>query len=338
MNKKLKVIIGIIITMVVLWLIFFLVDYVRVLNFKEPIFVIKGEILMDGGSYKGYGLGYRVEVEKRDTVEYGTCLEKVEMYMLNKFIAGNVSNINEAEQEIQTNEKQNNVVIIKNDKIENENLIDTYLESSKTDGMELNIIDEDKNICIKYIAPTEPQSGENGYDIGDGSMETRKKIFGYYIYSVDGEIKGEFTNIDHKIARGIGNGKVTLYFNAEAIDYIQIPTICDYDLDSSNYIEKFKLTYRQRKDLGINEIFNYGEYKVKTFGGNVSITIDGDMVYELEDALNQKIITPDDIINQAKLDFKYGVCQEDYYSDGGSIEYKYWGKETRTNSIYNLKT
>ena len=62
------------------------------------------------------------------------------------------------------------------------------------------------------------------------------------------------------------------------------------------------------------------------------------MVYELEDALNQKIITPDDIINQAKLDFKYGVCQEDYYSDGGSIEYKYWGKGPRANSIYNLKT
>ena len=56
MNKKLKIIIGIIITIVVLWLIFFLVDYIRVLNFKEPIFVIKGEVLKDGGSYKGYGL------------------------------------------------------------------------------------------------------------------------------------------------------------------------------------------------------------------------------------------------------------------------------------------
>ena len=204
--------------------------------------------------------------------------------------------------------------------------------------MELNIIDEDKNICIKYVAPTEPQSGENGYDIGDGSMETRKKIFGYYIYSINGETKGEYTDIDHEIKRGIGNGKVTLYFDAETIDYVKIPTICDYDLDSSNYSEKFKLTYRQRKDLGRNEIFDYGEYKIKTFGGNVSITIDDDMVYELEAALNQKIITPDDIINQAKLDFKYGVCQEAYYSDGGSTEYKYWGKEPRTNSIYNLKT
>ena len=241
----------------------------------------------------------------------------------------NYNEINELKQNFESseNEEKNDVVIIKNNKIENENLIDNYIESSKTDGMELNILDEDKNICIKYVAPTEPQSGENGYDIGDGSMETRKKVFGYYIHSVNGEIKGEYTDIDHEIKRGIGNEKVTLYFNADSIDYVEIPTICDYDLDSSNYSEKFKLTYSQRKDLGINEIFDYGEYKVKTFGGDVTITIDGDMVYKLEDALNQKIITPDDIVNQAKLDFKYGVCRNLYYEDGGSTEYQYWGKE-----------
>ena len=70
MNKKLKIIVGIIISIIILWMIIFLIDYTRVSHFKEPIFVIKGEVL-------------------------------------------NVSNINEAEQEIQTNEKQNNIVIIK---------------------------------------------------------------------------------------------------------------------------------------------------------------------------------------------------------------------------------
>ena len=36
----------------------------------------------------------------------------------------------------------------------------------------------------------------------------------------------------------------------------------------------------QRKDLGIKEVFDYGEYKVKTFGGDVTLlklnTLDGD--------------------------------------------------------------
>lgn len=248
------------------------------------------------------------------------------------FIISQKSNYNETNDLKQNflsseNEEKNNVVIIKNNKIKNEDLIDNYIESSKTDGMELNIIDEDKNICIKYVAPTEPQSGENGYDIGDGSMETRKKIFGYYIHFENGEIKGEYTDIDHEIKRGVGNGKVTLYFNAEAIDYVKIPTICDYDIDSSNYSEKFNLKYMQRKDLGIKEVFDYGEYKVKTFSGDVTIIIDGDMVYKLEDALNQKVITPDDIINQAIIDYKYGVCRKAYYKDGGSTEYQYWGKD-----------
>ena len=56
MNKSLKIIIGILISLLIIWAIIFLVDYVRVSNFKEPIFVIHTNILKDGGSYTGYGL------------------------------------------------------------------------------------------------------------------------------------------------------------------------------------------------------------------------------------------------------------------------------------------
>ena len=113
------------------------------------------------------------------------------------------------------------VVMIKDGKIFNEDIIDNFIEAKKTDGMELNIIDEDKNICIRYVAPTEPQSGENGYDIGDGSFATRKKIFGYYILYKDGE-EYEFTDIEHSVARYISDDKVVLYFDAPLIEYIEI--------------------------------------------------------------------------------------------------------------------
>lgn len=62
------------------------------------------------------------------------------------------------------------------------------------------------------------------------------------------------------------------------------------------------------------------------------------MVYKLEDALNQKIITPDDIINQAKMDFKYGLCQEVYYQDGGSTEYRYYKQPQYTILKFNTLT
>lgn len=56
MNKGLKIVMGILITLLILWAIMFLVDYIRVSNFEEPIFVIHTNILKDGGSYIGYGL------------------------------------------------------------------------------------------------------------------------------------------------------------------------------------------------------------------------------------------------------------------------------------------
>ena len=47
------------------------------------------------------------------------------------------------------------------------------------------------------------------------------------------------------------------------------------------------------------------------------------MVYNLEDALKQKVITPNDILEQSKTDGKYGICDGDSYYDGGSMEYRY---------------
>lgn len=91
MKKSVKILIGVIITLILLWGIVFSVDFFRCRNFKMPIFVVAGKTADDGGSGIYYGLGYKVNVEKSISAEYGEQLEKVEMYFLNKFIAGAIA-------------------------------------------------------------------------------------------------------------------------------------------------------------------------------------------------------------------------------------------------------
>ena len=114
-------------------------------------------------------------------------------------------------------------------------------------------------------------------------------------------------------------------------NYISEKNIIDEsNLEQNNYQQKFKLNYLQRKDLGIKTILDKNssdkyDYSVYTFGGDVTITVENDMVYTLEDALSQNIISIEDILEQAKIDKKYGICQAGIYKDGGSTEYLYSG-------------
>lgn len=47
------------------------------------------------------------------------------------------------------------------------------------------------------------------------------------------------------------------------------------------------------------------------------------MLYEFKTVLEEKVITVEDILNQARIDADYGICFEGAYSDGGSVEYLY---------------
>jgi hypothetical protein len=83
-----------VVVLILLWTIIFLVDYSRCSNFKEPIYVVAGETADDGGTGTYYGLGYKVEIEKTISPEYGTKIVKIEMYILDKFIIGAIENVN----------------------------------------------------------------------------------------------------------------------------------------------------------------------------------------------------------------------------------------------------
>ena len=91
MNKKIKVLIVIVLSVILLWGVIFAIDYFRCSNLKMPIFVIPGETADDGGSGTYYGLGYSVEVEKNVSAEYGIQIESVEMYIFDKFVSGAIA-------------------------------------------------------------------------------------------------------------------------------------------------------------------------------------------------------------------------------------------------------
>ena len=257
------------------------------------------------------------------------------IYILNKNIReneiNNESNISSDNEIVDKNEKD--IVIIENGKIQNEELIDEFIEKTiytNIENQELNIRQDNTNIKVTYtsgeyakIKSSKKNEEETNIPVGDGSHESNKQIYGYYTLSVNDIVKGEYALGSHTIKRITSDNIVTLYFDAPLIDYATIPEICKYNLESSNYNKKFELSYIQRKDLGIKNIYDTGDYSVKTFGGDVSITIEKDMVYSLEDALNKNVITADDILKQAEMDSKYGICQRGYYSDGGSTEYMY---------------
>lgn len=107
MKKNLKLIIGIIIGIIVIFGIIFLIDYNRCSNLKEPIFVVpikENDLTLKNTVYQG--LGYRVEVKKNLANENEEEIVKVEMYAFGKFVTGSVaepSNIIEQD----NNDKEN---------------------------------------------------------------------------------------------------------------------------------------------------------------------------------------------------------------------------------------
>ena len=76
MKKFIKVLLMIIISILILALIFFAVDYSRVQNGKKPIFCISLGMYLDGGTVEYFGLGYKVidfsRLSGYDEIKIGT--------------------------------------------------------------------------------------------------------------------------------------------------------------------------------------------------------------------------------------------------------------------------
>lgn len=240
-----------------------------------------------------------------------------------------------------------NIVIIKsknnfgdNAKIQNINLIDEFIQklSNRRDIKEKislkireykvdDVYDETEIIYTPGVQNFQNEN-ENQIICVSGDARFFKEQYGYYTIIINGneENKKEYDALQWYLKRKTTNNNVDLILYTY-LDVVEIPIICTFDLSESGYIKNINLNFHQRKDLGIKKVLNKEDtdknIDVYTFGGDVTITIDTDMLYSLEDALKQKIITIDDILNQASTDEKYGICESGAYSDGGSIEYMY---------------
>ena len=74
--------------------------------------MISGETADDGGFGTYYGLGYKVEVEKNISAEYGLQLVKVEMYMFDKFITGAIADLENVQGEVNNGNNERNASFI----------------------------------------------------------------------------------------------------------------------------------------------------------------------------------------------------------------------------------
>ena len=334
MKKKILIIISIFIILLILgYGSIVYIDYHNVINGKLPIFANHSE----DGIYQG--LGYIVEV----TYYPGTdVIEEMKMKLFGKTIAGIVQNI-EKQNENQENQE---VVIIDNGNIQNENKIDTFIDKGdnrEAGILQIHIISNDKtdNMTVEFVPGTyesEISSEESNTESENTvnrqvprsvtTAEEYEKVYGYYKVTVNGEETGRYDGLRWHMRRVTKDNTVQVIMEPYLIEVTEFPAICEYSLENSNYEQKFELTYMARKDMGVKKIaeknqFDNFDFGVYTIAGDVSITIEGDMVYTLEDALSEKIITVQDILEQAKQDLKYGFCEEAYYQDSGSREYRY---------------
>ena len=328
MKKKILIIIGaIIILLLIIYGIIFFVDYNNVSNGKLPIFAIKS----NAENYNG--LGYHVNVKYYKDTNY---IETINMSAFGKTIAGTVFNYDEV-----NNDTNNDIIIIDDGKIQNENLLDTFLKNAdnkESSTLQINNISNGstETITLEYV------SGENDIKNSaslenttvntvapdkDWTYEDYQKYFGYFQMTKNDK-EERFDVYRWGIKRQTTENTVQVIFYSDTLDLAEIPIIFEYNLDSSLYEKSYDLTYHGRKDMGIKQIakpnqYDNIDYGLYTIAGDVTITVEQDMVYSLEDALDQKIISVESILNQAKEDEKYGICETALFQDGGSIEYRY---------------
>lgn len=336
MKKKIFIILGVIIILcLITYGIIVFIDYNNVSNGKVPFFAKK----IDKENFDG--IGYNIKVKYYNDTEK---IETIDMFLFGRHIAGTIIDYADFEEKDISDNIKEDSIIIENNKIKNEELLDNFIENANNKQpaiLELNIITDEKlsSIRLEYVPGKNYEnvnlkaSYENEEIImtapdKNWTFEDYQKYYGYYILTKNGA-KEKYDDYHYKIKRQVTENIVTVYFNAELLDLTEIPIICKYDLDSSLYRKIYgDLTYNQRRDLGIEQIayknqYDNTDYGFYTIGGDVTITVEDDMIYSLEEALKNKILKVEDIMTQAKLDEKYGICDTAYYMDDGSIEYRY---------------
>ena len=242
---------------------------------------------------------------------------------------------------------ERNVVIIKNGKINNEDLIEKFINETDIMGSKsCELIIREYNSESDFIDSKLSYIPNNVSDNNSDEMDMSNKVvnfvdgFGKFVFvenynNCNADSK-EFNALYYDLKRRTEADIVTLYFYAMSSlnDEERAFDICSYSLESSNYTNNIVLDYKPKDDMKLELILD--KNKSLEYDFNIYI-LGGELFYKRFpygddycisllfkfDVLEQKNITVNEILEQADIDAKYGICRKEYYQDGGSVEYCY---------------
>ena len=335
MNKILKVVLKIVIILISLWGIIFAIDFMRCASFKMPIFVVPGETADDGGSGTYYGLGYRVEVKKNVSSDYGGVLEKIEMYMFDKFVTGAIAhidilvnrlkpiNIELLPQKYNVLQAINDNCIVRTNSAQvfNKDELDEFIEN-------VNNNQPDFIRCIAFttegdmIITDVDFEGNNTFSVckdltRDEYSSKEDRTYKYGKFSklvVDETDDGTSILLQEPIEGSMESVYVCGYRKNETI-------INDYQ---NNYLLKVTESgNKENKKITTGELANKYDYDIYYYGlENVTIQVDNEDI-DLKEALLNDKVTMEQIIEQAEKDSENEIIWNDMRKDGGTRIYYY---------------
>ena len=235
--------------------------------------------------------GYRVEVKKSITVEYGITLEKVEMYSFNKFIAGAIADTTNNTVTPETNtEKEIERIVMVNGKL--------YYDTGKESTIDLRcgVMDGKitSNVELNKIPTENDQSNFEGN-------------YGYQY---------------------VKENQIEIFMNDKWYIF-ETKDVEDKDFEIRFYAKHPEGVEKVYAILDKSETDKY-DYSIFAYDGQVNILINGQET-SLRDALLNNKITMEEIIEKANKDVSNPISYDDggsteyHYKDGGTAEYHYLG-------------
>ena len=226
---------------------------------------------------------------------------------------------------------EGNSITISNNKVYNLEKLDEFMENVNNVlyeheiSLKVNLYTVEGEIVTKELTyvPVKENYDEN--------YKNRKLIvktdYSNDSYSSQGIVNEEYLMQPYKMERKFvkeGNViKIILKKSVRSSEVEDEVELFEYELQNTDYIENNHIYYAQRKDMGVDKINSEEEFDIYVIGGNVTIAKNNEEAKDFSEAINAKYISIDEILEQAELDSKYGVCRRGFYSDGGTIEYSY---------------
>lgn len=222
-------------------------------------------------------------------------------------------------------------ITISNDKVYNLEKLDEFIENvnnvlyENEISLKVNLYTIEGNIITKELTyvPIQGNYEEN--------YKNRKLLvktdYSNDRFSSQGIVNEEYLMQPYKMERKFvkeGNViKIILKKSVRSSEVEDEVELFEYELKSTDYIENNHIYYIQRKDTGVDKINSEEEFDIYVVGGNVTIAKNNEEPKDFSEAIEAKYISIDEILEQAEIDSKYGICRRGFYSDGGTVEYRY---------------